>query len=332
VRNFARPADAVEIRQRPSSYTLLDDPLQAFGPDTLLCFYGFNESFVGPEGINDFRAAYEQYLDETTKQYPRDEEGKPPRLVLVSPIAWEATGDLLGPDPAERNRNLKAYTDVVAEVARDRGLAFVDLFAPTATLFAEQPGMQYTINGCHLNEAGDREVAVILDRELFGETTAANVDSPEFAQLRAAVNDKSWVHMQDYRMLNGWYVYGGRRTWDTETYPREYLKIRAMAKLRDQYVWDLAQGESPAPVDDRATGELIEPTTRFGNPSQDYSEPEEPKYLSPEECIATMTVPDGFRVELFASEREFPELAKPCQIAFDNKGRLWASCMPTYPQ
>ena len=38
------------------------------------------------------------------------------------------------------------------------------------------------------------------------------------------------------------------------------------------------------------------------------------------------------RCELFASEREFPELAKPYQLNFDNRGRLWAACMPTYPQ
>lgn len=332
VRNFARPADAVEVRQRPSSYTLLDDPLQAFGPDTLLCFYGFNESYAGAAGADEFRAAYEKYLDETAAQYPRDVQGQPPRLVLISPIAWEPTGDPLGPDAAERNRYLKIYTAVVADVARDRGLAFVDLFTPTEPVFAAQPGMQYTINGCHLNEAGDREVAVLLDRALFGETTPANMDSEQFQSLRAAVNDKSWVHMQDYRMLNGWYVYGGRRTFDTETFPREYLKIRAMAAVRDRYVWDLAQGKSPAPPDDSATGELYEPDTRFGNSAEERAEPEELKYLSPEESIAKMAVPDGFRVELFASEREFPELAKPCQIGFDSRGRLWAGCMPTYPQ
>lgn len=332
VRNFARPADAVEARQRPGSYTLLDDPLQAFGPDTLLCFFGFNESFAGAAGAAQFRAAYEKYLDETAAQYPRDTEGKPPRMVLVSPIAWEPTGDPLWPDAAERNRDLKIYAQVVADVARDRGLAFIDLFTPTEPLFAARPGVQYTINGCHLNEAGDREVAVLLDRALFGETTPTNLESERFQSLRAAVNDKAWVHMQDYRMLNGWYVYGGRRTFDHDTFPREYLKIRAMAEVRDRYVWELAQGKSPLPPDDSETGELYEPPTRFGAPGQEYSEPKELKYLSPAECIAAMKVPDGFKVELFASEREFPALAKPCQLNFDNRGRLWAGCMPTYPQ
>ena len=282
-------------------------------------------------GEEQFRAAYGKYLDEMAKQYPRT-NGKPPRFVLISPIAWEPTDNPLWPDANKRNNDLRRYAAIVAQVARDRGLAFVDLFAATDPLFTEKPGMQFTINGCHLNEAGDREVALLLDRALFGETTAANVDSDSFQKLRTAVNDKSWVHFQDYRMLNGWYVYGGRRTWDTETFPREYKKIRAMADVRDRYIWDLAQGKSPSPPNDATTGDLIVPPTRFGNPQQHYSEPDELKYLTPEESAKSMQVPEGFEVQPFASEREFPELAKPDQLNFDNRGRLWVCCMPTYPQ
>jgi putative membrane-bound dehydrogenase-like protein len=332
VRNFARPCDSVDVRQRPTSYTAIDDPLRVFGPDTILCFFGFNEAFAGAAGEAEFRAGYAKYLDEMAERYPRAAASDAPRFVLVSPIAWEPTGKRRWPDAADRNQSLRRYAAIVSDVARERGLAFIDLFSPTEQLFGAAPGMQHTINGCHLNEAGDREVAVLLDRALFGDTTPANIDSETFQALRAAVNEKSWLHLQDYRMLNGWYVYGGRRTWDTETFPREFSKIRAMAAVRDRYVWDLALGKQPAPPDDSATGELHVPPTRFGNPRQDYSEPEELRYLSPEECIATMSVPDGFQVRLFASEREFPELAKPCQLNFDNRGRLWASCMPTYPQ
>jgi putative membrane-bound dehydrogenase-like protein len=332
VRNFARPADAVDNRQRPTSYTEIDDPLHVFRPDTYFCFFGFNEAFAGPAGEDDFRAAYEKYLDEMARQYARGGDNGPPRFVLVSPIAWEQTENPLWPAAAERNRNLRRYAKIVAEAAGRRGLAHVDLFALTEPLFSAEPGMQYTINGCHLNEAGDREMALLLDRALFGGTSPAQIGSATFEQLRAAVNDKSWLHLQDYRMLNGWYVYGGRRTWDTETFPREYQKIRAMVALRDRFIWELAEGSSPAPPDDSTTGALAAPPTRFGNPQQDYSEPEELRYLSPEESIAAMTVPKGFEVQLFASEREFPQLAKPNQLSFDSRGRLWASCMPTYPQ
>ena len=331
VRNFARPCDAVELNQRPSNYTALDDPLKVFGPDTFLCFFGFNEAFAGTAGEAGFRDAYNKYLDEMADRYKRA-DGSSPRFVLISPIAWEPTGNPLWPNADDRNKDLGRYTQIVGEIAHERGLAFVDLFTPTQKLFADKPGMQFTINGCHLNEAGDREVAVLLNRALFGDTNAANLDSPEFQKLREAVNDKSWVHLQDYRMLNGWYVYGGRRTWDTETFPREYNKIRAMTEVRDHYVWDLANGKNPGPPDDSKTGELIVPPTRFGNPQQHYSEPDELKYLSPEECAKTMKVPAGFEVQPFASEKDFPELAKPDQINFDSRGRLWVCCMPTYPQ
>ncbi len=69
VRNFARPCDAVGNRQRPNSYTALDDPMKVFGPDTLLCFFGFNESFAGAAGEEQFRIAYGKYLDEMAQQY-----------------------------------------------------------------------------------------------------------------------------------------------------------------------------------------------------------------------------------------------------------------------
>ena len=36
-------------------------------------------------------------------------------------------------------------------------------------------------------------------------------------------------------------------------------------------------------------------------------------------------------MNLFASEKEFPELAKPVQMSFDSRGRLWVACWPTYP-
>lgn len=331
VRNFARPCDAVDVRQRPNNYTAIDDPLKVFGPDTFICFFGFNEAFVGPAGEQKFREDYKRYLDEMAQQYSRAGGGKP-RFVLVSPTAWEPTDNPLWPDANERNANLRRYTEIIAEIAEERGLAFVDLFGPTEPLFASHVGMQFTVNGCHLNEKADSEVALALDQALFGETSMANAGSDEYKKLRAAINDKSWVHLQDYRMLNGWYVYGGRRTWDTETFPREYQKIRSMAAVRDRVVWDIAQGKDPGPPDDSATGELFVPPTRFGNPQQDYSEPEKLEYLTPEECVKTMKVPPGFEVQPFASEKEFPELAKPNQIGFDNRGRLWVCCMPTYPQ
>ena len=333
VRNFARPAEEVGVQQRSADYTLLDDPQRAFGADTYFCFFGFNESYAGPDGLDAFRQKYHQYLDAVAQRYPRDDTGAAPRFVIVSPIAFESSGDPLLPNAAPINDNLRLYSAAAAAVASERKVAFIDLFAASEKLLDAQTGLQLTINGCHLNDAGDREIARILDQLMFGSASPASFGSAPYENLRAAVNEKSWIHQQDYRMLNGWYVYGGRRTWDTDTFPLEYSKIRKMAEVRDRRIWDLAQGKTvPPTVDDSVTGELFTPATRFGEPRQKYSEATELRYLTPQDLIQQTQVPKGFEMRLFADETMFPELAKPVQLNFDNRGRLWVSCMPTYPQ
>ena len=333
-RNFGRPADEVANRQRANDYTKLDDPLFTFNPDTFLCFFGFNESFEGPLGVEKFKADYEKFIDEYSQKYARDDSKSSPRFVIISPIAFESTGDSLLPEGKKENENLKLYADAAKTVATYRKIAFVDIFTPTLKAFDDKAGSQFTINGCHVNEAGDKLVGQVLDAGLFNSTNPAISNTSMLETLRKAINDKSWVHLQDYRMLNGWYVYGGRRTFDTETFPREYIKIRNMAAVRDQLVWDIAQGKKVSDkIDDSKTGELFNPPTRFGEPRQKYSENQEggPKILPPDELIKSCTVPPGYEIKLFADETKFPEIAKPVQMSFDNKGRLWVSTMPSYP-
>ena len=333
-RNFGRPADEVANRQRANDYTKLDDPLFTFNPDTFLCFFGFNESFAGPLGVEKFKADYEKFIDDYSQKYARDDSKSSPRFVIISPIAFESTGDSLLPEGKKENENLKLYADAAKTVATYRKIAFVDIFSPTLKAFDDKAGSQFTINGCHVNEAGDKLVGQILDSGLFNTSNPAISNTSMLETLRKAINDKSWVHLQDYRMLNGWYVYGGRRTFDTETFPREYLKIRNMAAVRDRLVWDIAQGKKVSDkIDDSKTGELFNPPTRFGEPRQKYSENQEggPKILPPDELIKSCTVPPGYEIKLFADETKFPEIAKPVQMSFDNKGRLWVSTMPSYP-
>ncbi|HLL95343.1 MAG TPA: PVC-type heme-binding CxxCH protein [Spirosoma sp.] len=49
---------------------------------------------------------------------------------------------------------------------------------------------------------------------------------------------------------------------------------------------------------------------------------------SPEEEKAGFILPDGFQIDLFASE---PEIGKPLNMAFDAKGRLWVTQSVEYP-
>ncbi|WP_291371064.1 PVC-type heme-binding CxxCH protein [Cyclobacterium sp.] len=52
------------------------------------------------------------------------------------------------------------------------------------------------------------------------------------------------------------------------------------------------------------------------------------KFQSPEEEKADFILPPGFEVTLFASE---PDISKPINMAFDEKGRLWVSQSSEYP-
>src|SRR5262249_50028354 len=52
--------------------------------------------------------------------------------------------------------------------------------------------------------------------------------------------------------------------------------------------------------------------------------------VSPEESMKHMVVPKGFRVELFASEKDFGG-GKPICMNWDERGRLWVALTYDYP-
>src|SRR5215510_9643852 len=49
---------------------------------------------------------------------------------------------------------------------------------------------------------------------------------------------------------------------------------------------------------------------------------------APEEELAGFIVPEGFEIQLFASE---PDIDKPMNLTFDAKGRMWVSQSFEYP-
>ncbi|HEV7223489.1 MAG TPA: PVC-type heme-binding CxxCH protein, partial [Pirellulales bacterium] len=51
--------------------------------------------------------------------------------------------------------------------------------------------------------------------------------------------------------------------------------------------------------------------------------------LSPAEAVAKMTVPQGFSVELVASE---PQIVNPVAMTFDERGRIWVTESFEYPR
>jgi azurin/glucose/arabinose dehydrogenase len=51
----------------------------------------------------------------------------------------------------------------------------------------------------------------------------------------------------------------------------------------------------------------------------------------PNLALQRLRVQDGYEVNLFASEQQFPELANPLAMNWDGRGRLWVLTSPTYP-
>ena len=332
-----------------------DQWLDFLDADTILAFFGFNESFDGPDGVAKFEAELDAFAIHTLAQKYNGERA--PRLVLVSPIAFEDRSDTLDlPDGTTENANLALYTEAMRRIAAKHGLTFVDLFTPTLAAFSANANLTpyieamrrsatthrrafvdlftptldsfagnfgpFTINGCHLNRAGYQLIAPLLADAAFGSDPVASTAPHE--TLQNAIDDKNWHWFNDYRILNGVHVFGRReRPFGPYNYPAEIKKLREMTALRDQAIWTLASSKSTDPaVDDAQTSELPEVETNFNRPIT---------YLENDKALEKVKLADGFEASIFASERDFPNLRNPVQLTFDNRGRLWVAAIPSYP-
>ncbi|HRX81663.1 MAG TPA: GDSL-type esterase/lipase family protein, partial [Pirellulaceae bacterium] len=334
VRNLCFPGDEPFERIRSKNFGEPDAHLTHSKASVILYFFGFNESFDGEAGVQGFRDDLRKLVEHNQNQ---NYSGRgAPRVVLVSPIAFENTGDPNLPDGNEQNKNLKLYTQAMQESAKESGVSFVDLFHPTLELFAANDG-RLTLNGSHLNESGYRELAPILMDGLFG--AGNNAPNPT---LRAAIADKSFHWWHRYRAVNGFSIYGDRGLAGSDgTYnnrdvmERERAILDEMCANRDQRIWAIAQGKPvPDVVDDSNTLPFIEPKTNVGgekDPNAEKGKLGSLEYANAAAQQKLFTLAPGYEINLVASEEQFPELANPVALNFDNKGRLWVATMASYP-
>ena len=293
--------------------------LKQLKPDIIVAFFGFNESFEGPAGLPNFKAELEAFVTHTLQQKYNDRAA--PRLALVSPTAFQDVSALYGtPKGTTQNANLALYAKAIEDVAAAHQLPFVNLFAPTSAWFA-QSSKPLTRDGALLTDEGYARLAPVLIDQLIG--ARKPVSKASAAELKKAVDDFAWMWVSYYKIPNGVHVYGRRHgPFGPQNYPAELRKLEQMVNLREQAIWALVAGEKfDVPAADATTETL--PVIGKVDPNI--------KYLSGEESLKTLAVPSGYKIELFADESKFPDLANPVQLSFDNKGRLWVATMPIYP-
>lgn len=335
-RNLGFTGDEVDSQPRNRGFMPMETYLQHCEADALFVFFGYNESFAGSGRVNAFKRRYTDMLQRYLELEPNGES--PARLALFSPIAHENLNDPNLPDGSENNARLAIYAKAIEEIATSLGVTYVDLFAASQELY-ESSAAPLTINGVHLNEEGNRQIAEVIARELLGKRVRAN-DS--LKELRAAVLDKNWHWFNRYRATDGNDVWGGRSTLkfvddqtNAEVLQHELIMLDTMTANRDKHIWAVAQGEvERSRVDDSNVPAPIPVISNVGGGSKSSNPDKEgmTTYISGEEGLDRMTVPEGFEVNLFADESRFPELVNPVQMQVDGQGRIWAAAWQTYPK
>ncbi len=315
-RSLAWTGDEIGHQLRAEGYADYMKGLLAEWPaQVVLMGFGMNESFAGAAGLADFRAQLATYLEQLSRRHPQA------TLVLLAPTAVELGGQVR--DTLGRNRDLAAYAQVMEEAARSRGVLFVDLFSATRDAMANTVE-RLTVNGMHLNAAGNRVVVQLIARALLGDAAFQRISPARVLEVAPAAARKNHFVAEVARPKNADLYYGVRKR--PEEYAAEIPRYHRMIAATEALEYELAAS----------------PDRRFNSTSTPWLEPLPPGaghddgkstgiIKSPAEALAEMKMADGYAVNLFASEEQFPDLKNPVQIAFDARGRLWAVTMPSFP-
>lgn len=302
-----------------------DEWIATHKADIIIAMFGFDESFQGPAGVQNYKAELDAFIKHSlTKKYNGNSA---PQLAIVSPIAFEDLSNKFDlPNGQAENKNLLLYKEAMKQVALKNGVLFIDAFTPTKN-WLDNTTNDLTIDGSQLNDEGYKKFAPFLVDAVFGKTPVINESNR--AQVLAAVIEKDWMWHNDIKAPNGVHVFGRRYDpFGPGNYPAELQKIREMTVIRDTAVWFAAKGKKyDLAAADAKTSPLPVVETNF----MPKGKAETPKYLYGQDALDKFKMAPGYQINLFASEVEFPELANPVQISFDNKGRLWVAVMPTYP-
>jgi len=286
-------------RWRKDGFGGRDDQLKRVGATVVIAQFGRLESRAGPQGLGEFTRAYEQLIDAFQKQARQ--------VVLLTPTPFEKPPSPLIPDLSTRNDDLALYVRAIAKIAADRRLVLVDLFS------GSRGGL--TDNGMHVKPEAQAHVARVIARQL-GLGPPAKTD---LEPLRRAVIEKHRLWYDYWRPANWKLLYGddSRRVFtrggaNSVPFREEWMKLLPLVSRAEQRAWQIARGGKD-PGHGRPAPEVL-----HAAPDADIKTE-----------LASFSVPEGFEVNLFASERD--GLTSPLAIRWDPAGRMYVAVTTTYP-
>jgi lysophospholipase L1-like esterase len=160
-------------------------------PTVIFLGYGMGESFDGEAGLPAFRAGLERMLDMLKDLNAR--------TVLIGPIKHENHGPPM-PDPAEHNRVIRLYADVMKDVAAKRGHGFVDLYD-----LKPDGGQRLTENGIHLTQHGYHRAASAIAGVPYAPLSRTQ------EKMRDLAIQKNLQYFNQWRPANEPYIFGFRK-------------------------------------------------------------------------------------------------------------------------
>ena len=172
---------------------------------------------------------------------------------------------------------------------------------------------------------------------LVAEAAPPNVAGNATAEsLRRTIYEKNYYFFIRWRGPNAEYIHGERNQMGgAENLLEEMAEYDQIVDAYDRRIWAMAKPTPNQVWQHVPQGSPVwHPTPQFKDTPPRPMGPEEyqgVRVLSPQESLKTFRLPDGYAINLFASEQDFP-IANPMALNFDAEGRLWVANTPTWPQ
>ena len=172
-------------------------------------------------------------------------------------------------------------------------------------------------DGAEIHTAGTKEWA-------GGAFIDGGPDVDQVEKLRGLIVEKNELYFHRSRPQNQAYLWGFRRHEQGNNY-QEMARFEPLIRQKEQAIFELSKTVS-------RKFELL-PTSEWEKikPSGETKKPERVVAAKPfkPQPLPEFDLPDGLEINLFAQN---PFLAKPIQMNFDAKGRLWVASSEAYPQ